>query len=597
MFDFHKITITDFRSYKGTHVFEFPTKPGLYFLTGDNQVEPDLGANGAGKSTLLDAITWVLYGYTTRGLKAGEVLTWESDQPCWVELELTVGPDRLIVYRGQKPNHLYLDSNPVDQTYLESRLRLNYDSFLYSVINTQFGKPFLSHSPAVKLNIFSELKNLNFWLQRSNDAEIKSKSITESLQDLSHIIARDTVAVATHKSDIEELKKNSASFKKTQLEKINGAKQSLTFTVNKAISLEEKISKLTAFNRSKLDKHERFIDYMLEDINSKARQRAELVGQVKALKVQKAEYKQMEGNTCPKCKQPVHVDHIRGHLKQIEHKIACFELEIVCIEEEVENSKKHLIETKLKKEKLIDEMNEIKDKESEIKALDRLIVDLKAKIKEYREQVNPFEHFITERMQRLNRLEKSIATDTKTKEQGEADLAATSFWIKGFRRIRLFIIEEAFRTLELEINNCLAQLGMVDWQISFDVERENKSGGLTKGFITLIKSPANKQLVRWENWSGGETQRLQLAGDLGLANMIMHQQGLRNTIEFYDEPSTHLSAKGMTDLADMLHERAISEGKRIWIVDHSAITNFGEFQGVITVRKDSNGSRIEYSAL
>jgi DNA repair exonuclease SbcCD ATPase subunit len=111
----------------------------------------------------------------------------------------------------------------------------------------------------------------------------------------------------------------------------------------------------------------------------------------------------------------------------------------------------------------------------------------------------------------------------------------------------------------------------------------------------FVHSPANDEPVKWESWSGGETQRLQLAGDLGLANLIMQQAGLSNTVEFFDEPSTHLSPEGMMDLANMLHERAVSEGKRVWIVDHTSITNFGEFIGIITARKSSNGSTISYS--
>jgi DNA repair exonuclease SbcCD ATPase subunit len=132
-------------------------------------------------------------------------------------------------------------------------------------------------------------------------------------------------------------------------------------------------------------------------------------------------------------------------------------------------------------------------------------------------------------------------------------------------------------------------------KLRFDVERENKSGGVTKGFVVFVKSPSNTEPVRWENWSGGETQRLQLAGDLGLANLIMLQAGLSNTVEFFDEPSTHLSPEGMMDLADILHDRAITDGKRIWIVDHASITNFGDFEGIITARKDSDGSTIEYN--
>jgi DNA repair exonuclease SbcCD ATPase subunit len=137
---------------------------------------------------------------------------------------------------------------------------------------------------------------------------------------------------------------------------------------------------------------------------------------------------------------------------------------------------------------------------------------------------------------------------------------------------------------------------MPTWQVTFDIERENKSGGVTKGFTTFVKSPGITEQVRWENWSGGETQRLQLAGDLGLANLIMQQLGLTNTIEFWDEPSTHLSPEGLADLATLLNERALSEGKRIWIVDHTAMTNFGDFKGVITARKINNVSNLDYTS-
>jgi hypothetical protein len=75
----------------------------------------------------------------------------------------------------------------------------------------------------------------------------------------------------------------------------------------------------------------------------------------------------------------------------------------------------------------------------------------------------------------------------------------------------------------------------------------------------------------------------------------MQQAGLRSTIEFYDEPSTHLSDVGLLDLADMLHERAINEGKTIWIVDHTAVSNYGEFEGIIKVVKNEHGSKISQS--
>jgi len=72
----------------------------------------------------------------------------------------------------------------------------------------------------------------------------------------------------------------------------------------------------------------------------------------------------------------------------------------------------------------------------------------------------------------------------------------------------------------------------------------------------------------------------------------MQQAGLVNSVEFYDEPSNHLSDEGLLDLAETLHGRAISDGKRIILVDHR-MPDFGDFSGVFTVVKNATGSQIE----
>ena len=171
------------------------------------------------------------------------------------------------------------------------------------------------------------------------------------------------------------------------------------------------------------------------------------------------------------------------------------------------------------------------------------------------------------------------------------DHAAVSYWVLGFKRVRLFIIEETLRQLELEINNSLTSLGLIDWSIELDVERENKSGGITKGFTVLIHAPGAPGPVKFESWSGGETQRLCLAGDLGLANLIMERAGLRSTIEFFDEPSRHLSNAGILDLAETLHQRAKEQDKRCFVIEHNLLDY--PYTGAITVVKDATGSHIE----
>lgn len=591
MFDLHSITLTNFRSYLGTHEFEFPKAAGLYYFTGKNLSEPALGANGTGKSTFLDAITWCLYGLTTRKLKANEVLPWGMDASCSVTLKLTVGKQELEVTRTQKPNSLLLNDKPVDQTELETHIRLNFDSFLYSVINAQFGESFFSLTPSTKLTLFSDIMGLDFWLEKSQHAVARSTGLEFQLDSIQKVITINKALVESVNKDLELAEEASAAFHQNKKIRIALKTQELTLLLDKAISLDEKLADIKHENRAKLKNSEAMRDSYLYKIQQLSHERSECVGKIKAYKERYDEFDTLRGN-CPICLQKVDQHHLDTKKNGLHHRIRVLETFNKTIDGDHQMFMKFMVKANNEIGRLTDEINEIKDRKAEINQLDAKIARLEVELDNLAIESDTWAPIISIKKTQLLNLENALSNDAKTFNDCQIDLAATQFWIKGFKRVRLFIIEQAFRTLEIEINNSLAQLGMIDWQISFDIERENKSGGITKGFVVFVKSPTNTEPVRWENWSGGETQRLQLAGSLGLANLIMHQHGLTNTIEMYDEPSTHLSPEGMLDLADMLHERAMSEDKRIWIVDHAAITNFGEFQATITAKKDENGSSI-----
>lgn len=610
----HSIILTNFRAYRGTHEFEFPVDCGLYFFTGKNNTS--LGANGAGKSTLLDGIVWALYGRTTRGLKANEVITWGNPKGCAVTLSLTVGTKRLQIQRTQKPNGLFLGDKVVDQKELEKHIRLNYEAFMYSVINSQFGTSFLSVSPAEKLTLFSDIMNLDFWLKKSDEASKLAKQHEDRIGSLQTLINRNEGQLTTVAADIKTLQMDEAAFEDERMGKIAEIKQQSLSTYKEVGKLNTAIDKLKAEKSSLMpelkkvnleaSKLEGKRDDYLSEMSKLSGNRTIIVNRIEELKEDIAVLKAL-GIRCPTCRQAVHkgtleveVSFIEGEIKQDEAKIKGVEKLLRTMTEDMIRAKNAISGKVALADEIRDEISELDTKltlkMAHVKNVDSKFDELGLRLHEAEGAKNPHSTMLAAKRASLKDLKAVIAESVATKGQAEVQHEAASFWIKGFKRIRLFIIEQAFRTLEIEVNNCLAQLGMPDWQITFDVERENKSGGVTKGFVVFVKSPANNEPVRWENWSGGETQRLQLAGDLGLANLIMQQAGLTNTIEFYDEPSTHLSPEGMMDLANMLHDRAVSEQKRIWIVDHGSITNFGEFTGIITARKDGNGSSITYNA-
>src|SRR5262249_43794151 len=121
-------------------------------------------------------------------------------------------------------------------------------------------------------------------------------------------------------------------------------------------------------------------------------------------------------------------------------------------------------------------------------------------------------------------------------------------------------------------------------------ERENKAGGITKGFCILIHDPTGRT-VKYEALSGGEGQRVRLAGCFGLANLIMERAGLICKTEFYDEISQHLSSEGIYDMLVTLYERAKTYNRQIVVVDHHSM-NYSDFSGTWLVTKSAEGSAL-----
>jgi DNA repair exonuclease SbcCD ATPase subunit len=524
LFDVVTIVLENFRSFKGRHIFGFPTAPGLYNLTGVNLVTPRLGANGAGKSTLLDALFWCLFGRTPRGLKAGKVVS-RGERGCWVKVQLAGG---MCIRRAQSPNSLVLNKEPVTQETLERQLRLGPEAFLHSILFPQFGTCFFDLAPAAKLALFSQIMELEFWLEKSQEADVKAKALSEMRYHHEHIIVRHTGRLEAITADIKALKPKNEQFEKQQFAEVK--------------LLEDEGRQLAKTN-TKLDTELDAARVALTNADKRLAKARKQVGEI-----------------CPTCGQPVQDKRLERDLKTLMQNQNDFTHRVQRIEYERKNlwMQAEEVDRRITKEK---------------------------------EQGNPYATMIKEKVQERLDLKAKIQAETKAMDEVTAKHAAVSYWATtGFKLIRLREIDTALCQLELEVNNNLAALGLTDYRVEFDVERENKAGGVTRGFVVLIYVPG-EGAVTWEEFSGGEVQRLRLAGDLGLANLILQRAGLSGQIEIYDEPSEHMSEEGLLDLAETLDSRAMTTGKRILMVDHRLIDY--NFAGRITAVKDKNGSRLE----
>ena len=147
-----RITLSGFRTFLTEQTIELPQVPGLFLMRGINEVDNALDGNDVGKSTLWDAVYWGLYGETTRGLRAGQVISWGGDSAI-VEQEWETDEGTVIVRRQQNPNGLCIDNNTAEQGDIDVAINLDKQEFLHSVLVGQFTPYFLDLSPTAKLEM------------------------------------------------------------------------------------------------------------------------------------------------------------------------------------------------------------------------------------------------------------------------------------------------------------------------------------------------------------------------------------------------------------------------------------------------------------
>lgn len=608
------VEVKDFKCYYGEHGFEFPQERGLYYLTGRNLFNKRLGANAVGKTSLIDAIEWCIYGKTSRGLRAGDVVSW-GKKSCSVTLTLVVGDQEVEITRTQSPNSIAINDKASSQEDVTKLIRLNQEAFACSVILPQFGVSFFDLTATQKLAMFSEVMELDYWMNKSDLAKEKAGVTYAGIIRIEQEISKLEGRIENTRADLKELKAKDVEYhavvKREKARLISERDGSL----NRVNEYEGKAKKFTKA-ASKVDKALSDVDDAIQEVGADFTTMGDhiqtLVAQIRAnnrrvdeYNVEMRELSSMVGETCSACKQLVGEGHVDSHQSKIAKKLANLIKDTTALDAERNDLAKKYEALradindlgKLKRE-LEAERNEALDK---ARSINRLVENNKDEVARYdieldklAVQKNPYEDMITTRRKSLKQYKQDMITlETDLAEQ-KAKHEAISYWVGGFKRVRLFVIEEALTALEVEVNNLLVSLGMVDWKITLDVERENKSGGITKGFSVFIHSPKHSEPVKWENFSGGETQRLRLAGNLGLANLIMEQAGFENYIEIVDEPSEHMSPEGIEDMIETLHERAHSTDKQIWLVDHSTM-DFGAFSGVLMSVMDKKGrARLEY---
>ena len=565
MIKFRALHLSNFRSFKKVQHFTFPQEPGLYFMWGDNQTEPRLDANGAGKSTVWKALTWLFFGKTSEGLKAGDACNWDVAKGTDVRLEFQTDgglPEFLIrtwspntwVHRDLFGSVHDLAKDPTNPVL--AALRLEFQSFLSCILMAQGQPMFLDLKADAKASLFAEVMGLDQWVTYSDKASARAKDVDRDLREVE-------MKISSLRGRIEAAREVDMTSKLKEWE--DGRQLRLK-------SLEQEYASLL---RRQDDLKVRLKERQKQADEARVLYRGALVHSEDAahdLHRARGSYDPAAGNhQCPTCGQKVN-----GLVNAAIDKVTRA--------------------AKAAKEALqyMDDMDAaVRNGERDIAAIDKTLDDMEVRNERIMAEVNPFTRMQDDATATLRALEDDLASAEERQGALSARHSIYSGWVRWFKEIRLGLIGEALEQLEIEVNSCVTALGLVDWELRFDVDKETAKGTLQRGFTVSVLSPHNAKPVPWEAWSGGESQRLRIAVNMGLSNLIRQRTGCSLPLEVWDEPTNHMSGQGVADLLDCLKARAINEQRQIWVVDHRTL-GYAGFDGSVGVIKKATGS--EFSA-
>ena len=525
---FKELRITNFKAFKKTQRFVFPSKPGLYFMQGLNESEPRLGSNGAGKTTIWDALCWVLYGKTPKGLKSGDVCNWEAGKGAIVELDVEVGDGHITVVRQWSPIKCFIrwpDGTEEDMGKEQETPWLPYAQFLHCQLMAQNQPMFLDMKPEPQAALFAEVLQLDQWLGFAQAALRYVASYDKECATIERLIHETEGELKTLQG--QDFAERAESWSSAQDKRIKELKDSYDAIIKRSTLKAD----------------------LQETREKEARCRADLKDAIKL---------RPEARTCPECGQRIRADT------------------------ENEDKARQRLENA---EREHDQIQRAYEREQQ--DLDRLEEDIKTLTHE----TNPYYDLQRKQERDIQHARIALGDLQAALDDARYKQSLYAFWTVGFKEVRLYLISEAIEELEIEVNSAITALGLVDWELRFQIDRENKSGTITRGFSVFVKSPHNDKLVPWEAWSGGESQRLRIAATMGLADLIRSRAGTDIPLEIWDEATNNLSKEGAEDLLEALAWRAQQEQRVIFLVDHRAL-HFGDFAGYVNIIKTPSGSRI-----
>lgn len=568
MIDFEKIRFKNFLSV-GNQFSEVDFKKSSTTLI--------VGLNGAGKTTLLDALTFVLYGKSFRGINKPQLVNSINEKDCLVEIEFKIATTSYKIRRGIKPNifEIYRNDSLLDQNssavdqqkwFEQSVLKMNYRAFTQIVIigSSNF-VPFMQLSPAHRREVIEDLLDIKIFSSMNIIIKDKIRQIKDEIKtlDLKKQSLKDKVEM--QKNFIDELETRGKDNIKQKKNKINTLMSEVEVYMNQNSILEENV-----FSLNKNLKE-------VSDASIKLKKLGNLKGKIsQKVSTITTEHKFFKENTvCPTCTQEIGENFRLNKISDAEKKVKELhdgynELKKVIQDEEERESEFLILSKEISKLS-----NEISHNNTRISSHQRQICDFESEIQT-----------ITEQLENKNTEHEKLKGYTETLKNTFDELSSKkdiityhdfAYSLLKDSGVKSKIIKKYLPLINQQINRYLQ---MMDFYINFTLDEE---------FNESVKSPVYEDFC-YSSFSEGEKSRINLALLFAWREVAKLKNSVSCNLIIFDEVfDSSLDGSGTEEFLKII--RYVISDANIFVISHKSGLE-DKFGSVIRVEKRKNFSYI-----
>jgi DNA repair exonuclease SbcCD ATPase subunit len=599
------MVIHDFKAFRGKHALAL-NGTGVVYVEGENRVTGALDSNGASKSTLWDALCWCLYGRTTKGLRNPDVKPWKTGGKTSVTVLLVVDGQDFSCQRTTSPKHLFT-INGAEHAEVGGVLPISYDLFVNAIVLPQGRELFLDRGPSDKMKLVSDACGMERWDTRSAIAAKRAEALDKEAAGYAIELSSTEGALAELGRSIETARHQSVEWNDQAMARQQVSKAELT-RLERDLEAKQRdlddadlreetaLTELRAAERALEDARRAAVVFM----GNLSRVKSELDVLNRQVDGWERDLDELSrSRTCPTCGQAVKASNLASHKQELREKVKAASLRISA---ELKKRAGYdadgaALQARMtaKEAEMVTYRAEAESANDVITRYRPAVAELKQQIaaaKRVKDEVNPHLATISDLNKRKRKLQTTLSEIREDIELVQARAERARWWVKGFKDIKLQLIDDVMRDLELTANGTIEEVGLTNWEMQFDVEKESKNGNVQRLINVGISSPESDGVVKWDSWSGGEQQRLKLIGSLALSDVLLAQVGVETNLEVLDEPAMYWSAGGVQDLCAFLATRAKEREKTIFYIEHNTVQST-YFSEVVKVIKTDKGAYIE----